>query len=181
MATFPIPSYDTVQHGDPVESAKRIICPTAIKSGGRCTDWPMTFDGEGSIEKLDVEQCWELLGGASLGRLAMSVAGQPEIYPINFIAHDRKLSVRTAEGTKLLELTINSKVAFETDEVGTKSAWSVVVKGTARILEKQSEVERAEELPLLPLIPTLKYVWVEITPAEVTGRRFALGPEPDRY
>jgi nitroimidazol reductase NimA-like FMN-containing flavoprotein (pyridoxamine 5'-phosphate oxidase superfamily) len=133
------------------------------------------------VEILDDEQCWELLLSSSLGRLALSVGGHPEIYPVNFVAVDRRLVIRTAEGTKLLELTVNSNVAFEADGVGRDEAWSVVVKGTARILEKRSEIDAADELPLRPLIPTLKYIYVEITPQSVSGRRFLLGPEPKRY
>ena len=55
------------------------------------------------------------------------------------------------------------------------------MKGTARILETQAEMEAAEQLPLQPLAPTLKYVWVEIMPNTLSGRRFDLGPEPERY
>jgi uncharacterized protein len=133
------------------------------------------------VENLDSEECWQLLRSSSLGRLAVSVGDEPDIYPVNFVASDGTVLFRTAEGTKLLELTVNKRVAFETDGVGRDEAWSVVVKGTARALEKQSEIDAANELPLRPLIPTLKYVFVEITPTRVTGRRFPLGPEPERY
>ncbi|MGO4689400.1 pyridoxamine 5'-phosphate oxidase family protein [Glaciibacter sp. 2TAF33] len=140
----------------------------------------MDYDAN-AIEILNEEQCWELLLSASLGRIAVSVGGRPDIFPVNFVAVDRRLVFRTAEGTKLLELTVNSNVAVETDGVGRDEAWSVVAKGTARILEKRSEIDAADELPLRPLIPTLKYIYVEVTPQEVSGRRFPLGPEPSRY
>jgi nitroimidazol reductase NimA-like FMN-containing flavoprotein (pyridoxamine 5'-phosphate oxidase superfamily) len=141
----------------------------------------MDTDEVNPVELISEDDCWELLLSSSLGRLALSVGGEPEIYPVNFVASDRRLVLRTAEGTKILALTVNPRVAFETDGVGRDEAWSVVVKGTARILEKQSEIYAAEQLPLRPLIPTLKYVFVEIAPREVTGRRFPLGPEPERY
>jgi nitroimidazol reductase NimA-like FMN-containing flavoprotein (pyridoxamine 5'-phosphate oxidase superfamily) len=133
------------------------------------------------VRQISDDECWDLLLSSSLGRLALSVGGEPDIYPVNFVASDRRLLFRTAEGTKLLELTVNSRVAFETDGVGRDEAWSVVVKGTARALEKRAEIDAAEALPLRPQIPTLKYVFVEITPAKVTGRRFPLAPEPERY
>jgi nitroimidazol reductase NimA-like FMN-containing flavoprotein (pyridoxamine 5'-phosphate oxidase superfamily) len=133
------------------------------------------------VEALDQETCWELLRSASLGRIAVSFQGEPEIYPVNFVAVDKRLLLRTAQGTKLVKLTINDKVALETDSVGAHSAWSVVVKGTARAIESQNEIDAANALPLHPLIPTLKYVWVEIKPTEITGRRFQLAPEPERY
>ncbi|HYI32358.1 MAG TPA: pyridoxamine 5'-phosphate oxidase family protein [Glaciibacter sp.] len=141
----------------------------------------MDIDDLDPVENLGDEDCWQLLRSSSLGRLAVSVGGEPDIYPVNFVASDERLLFRTAEGTKLLELTVNHRVAFETDGVGRDEAWSVVVKGTARALEKRSEIDAADQLPLRPLIPTLKYVYVEITPTRVTGRRFPLGPEPERY
>jgi len=141
----------------------------------------MENDEVNPVEVLTDDACWDFLLSASLGRLAVSVAGEPEIYPVNFIAVDKRLLFRTSQGTKLLELTINNRVAFETDGVGRDDAWSVVVKGTARILEKQSDIELANQLSLHPLVPTLKYTWVEIVPIETTGRRFELGPEPARY
>jgi nitroimidazol reductase NimA-like FMN-containing flavoprotein (pyridoxamine 5'-phosphate oxidase superfamily) len=138
------------------------------------------MDTYSDVEILSEQDCWELLLSSSLGRLAVSVGGEPDIYPVNFIATDNRLVFRTAQGTKLLELTVNSLVAVETDGVGTEQAWSVVVKGRARILERQSEIDEADQLPLRPLIPTLKYVYVEVIPEHVTGRRFPLWPEPDR-
>lgn len=132
------------------------------------------------VEILSEDECWELLLSASLGRLGLSVADEPEIFPVNFVAADKRILFRTAEGTKLLELTVNNRVALETDGVGRDEAWSVVVKGTARVLDKEWEIIAANSLPLRPLVPTLKYNFVEITPIAVTGRKFTLGPEPER-
>ena len=39
----------------------------------------------------------------------------------------------------------------------------------------------AEDLPLKPWTPSLKYNFVEITPREVSGRVFRLGEEPQRF
>ena len=58
---------------------------------------------------------------------------------------------------------------------------SVVVKGRASRLERQSEIDAADALPLRPWIPTLKYRWVKISPAAISGRWFERTPEPDRY
>ncbi|TFC25965.1 pyridoxamine 5'-phosphate oxidase family protein [Cryobacterium sp. TMT2-18-3] len=134
-----------------------------------------------AVQNLSEDDCWDLLISSSFGRLAMSISGEPDIYPVNFVSADRRLVFRTAEGTKLLELTVNNRVAFEIDGIGRSEAWSVVVRGEARALDKQAEIEAADQLPLRPLIPTLKYIYVEITPTRITGRRFQLGPEPDRY
>jgi len=132
-------------------------------------------------ETLTEAEAWKLLEQTQHGRLALSVAGQPDIFPINFLAHDKVLLIRTNPGTKLAELAINDKVAFEADGIASDEAWSVVVQGTARVIESQAEIDEADKLPLRPWIPTRKYTYVEITPAKVHGRHFDLGPEPDRY
>lgn len=141
----------------------------------------MAIDASNPIESLDEGQSWDLLLATTLGRLAVSVAGEPEIFPVNFVAADDRLLFRTSEGTKLVGISVNNRVAFEIDGVGDDEAWSVVVKGNARILETRAEIDAAEELSLRPITATLKFVYVEITPTEISGRRFLLGPEPDRY
>lgn len=130
---------------------------------------------------LSDDDSWKVLERNNHGRLAVSVLNEPDIYPINFLAHDGVLLLRTNPGTKLAELTVNSKVAFEVDEVIDDQAWSVVLKGTARVIESQTEIEEADKLPLKPWIPTRKYTYVEITPSRVHGRYFELGEEPERY
>lgn len=132
-------------------------------------------------KNLSSDDAWKFLEHTHLGRLALSVGNEPDIFPINYLAHDGKLLMRTNPGTKLAELTINDSVAFEIDGVAEAEAWSVVVKGTARVLESQTEIDRADELPLTPWLQTLKYTYVEITPSTVRGIRFPLGSEPERY
>ena len=141
----------------------------------------MIFDDTSPIEHLSHDAAWASLTSETVGRLAVSVGTQPDIFPVNYIGHENKVYFRTGEGTKLLELTINANVAFEADGYDDTSAWSVVVIGTARAVESQRMIDTLNELPLHPFAPTLKYVWVEITPTELRGRSFEMGPEPERY
>lgn len=138
--------------------------------------------GFGEITELSTDHSWQLLRSTSLARIAATAAGLVDIFPINYAVADdeRALYFRTAPGTKLLELAINDRVALEIDGHDAVEAWSVVVKGRAERVERQSEMDAAEKLGLEPWIPTLKYRWVRIQPTEITGRRFALGPEPSR-
>lgn len=141
----------------------------------------MIFDDLNPIEHLSNDAAWKILMSETVGRLAVSVGKQPDIFPLNYVGHKGNVYFRTAEGTKLLELTINANVAFETDGYNDKNAWSVVVIGTARAIESQGMIDTLNALPLHPFAPTLKYVWVEITPTELRGRSFEMGPEPERY
>ncbi len=133
------------------------------------------------VARMTADECWQMLARTHLGRLATEVGGEIEIFPVNFIVTDRTLMFRTAPGSKLLELTVNPRVAFEADEHDDYSAASVVVKGTASRVELHKEIDAADALPLTPWIPTLKHVWVRITPTSVSGRAFARAAEPDRF
>jgi nitroimidazol reductase NimA-like FMN-containing flavoprotein (pyridoxamine 5'-phosphate oxidase superfamily) len=128
---------------------------------------------------LDDEQCWQLLEGARHGRLVVTVAGEPDIFPVNYVTSRRKLYFRTAPGNKLAELTINDRVLFETDGILSDQAWSVVLRGTARVLSQSAEISEAEELGLESWVPTLKDFYVEIDPGSVSGRHFEFGSQPD--
>lgn len=138
------------------------------------------MDGTPVIE-LPEDEAWDLLRVTTLGRLAVSAAGELDIFPVNYVVDESTLVFRTAPGTKLIELTVRSSVAFEIDGWTEHGAWSVVVKGTAEQLDRQDDIDRADALPLVPWIPTIKYRYVRITPTSITGRRFARAPEPDRY
>ena len=132
------------------------------------------------ISILPETECWNLLSSASLGRLVTSVDGQPEIFPVNFVVQHRTVLLRTAEGTKLISAAINNNVLFEADDHNVAEGWSVIVKGMARLLRTDEEIDEAERAQLLPWTATVKQHFVRIRPLSVTGRRFSFGSEPDR-
>ena len=83
------------------------------------------------VEILSDDECWALLTGAVIGRLAYAVGDEVEIYPVNFLVRDRTVFFRTAPGSKLEAIGSRPKVAFEVDEVHGVFDWkSVVVHGT---------------------------------------------------
>ena len=138
-------------------------------------------DFENPIEILKEDEALELMGDHQLGRLVVRIKDDFDIYPLNYVVNEGKIYFRTAEGSKLFTVSINDRVLFEADDHTEDKAWSVIVKGRARILQRTDEIQEADELPLKPWLPTLKYNYVEITPEEISGRRFQLGEEPERY
>jgi len=132
------------------------------------------------VSILPETECWDLLSSAALGRLVTSVDGQPDIFPINFVVQHRTVLFRTAEGTKLVSAAINNDVLFEADDHNVAEGWSVIVKGIARLLRTDEEIDEAERAQLLPWTATVKQHFVRIRPLSVTGRRFSFGSEPDR-
>ena len=133
------------------------------------------------IEILDDDTCWNYLRGASVGRLAVDVGGQPDIFPINYLVHEGSLFFRTAAGTKLAAAVLMGHVALEIDgfEPHGRTAWSVVVKGRAHEVERMQELFEAEDLPIFPWAATPKPSIVRVDPARVTGRRFHVIDEVD--
>ncbi|MBY0442610.1 MAG: pyridoxamine 5'-phosphate oxidase family protein [Mycobacteriaceae bacterium] len=127
---------------------------------------------------LSASESWNLLTSTALGRLVTSVEGQPEIFPINFVVQRRTVLFRTTGGTKLVSAAINNQVLFEADDYSAAEGWSVIVKGMARMLRTQEEIDEAEQAQLLPWTATLKQHYVRILPISITGRRFQFGPEP---
>lgn len=126
------------------------------------------------VHELSRDECWELLRSNEFGRLAFHLMGEVHIVPINYASDHEVLLFRTSQGNKLLGVVMQSDVAFEIDGYGEDEAWSVIVRGDARVLEKRDDRERAENSRLRSWIPTDKEVFVEIVPEEITGRRFDL-------
>ncbi len=123
---------------------------------------------------LDTNTCWDLLRQAEVGRLAVSIADHPDIFPINFVVDNGTVVFRTAEGTKLAAAVLGRSVAFEVDgyDPAAGDAWSVVIKGRAREIERMQDVFDALDLPLFPWHASPKHRFVRIAPDDVSGRRF---------
>jgi nitroimidazol reductase NimA-like FMN-containing flavoprotein (pyridoxamine 5'-phosphate oxidase superfamily) len=134
----------------------------------------MAVDPRTGMTILDEDDCWDLLTTADVGRLAVVVGDDLEVFPVNFVVDGRTLVFRTGEGTKLAAATVAHSVVMEADgfDRSVGEAWSVVVKGEADRLERFSDIDRAEELPLQPWSAHPKQWFVRIEPREVTGRRF---------
>lgn len=130
-------------------------------------------DDDDVIKVLTHEQCWEVLRAEEFGRLAFALLDEIHITPINYAVDGSVLLFRSAEGSKLLGIVMGSPVAFEVDQYDEEWARSVVIRGRARVLDEHEE-HRAENVPLRPWVPTLKYNVVEITPEVVSGREFHL-------
>jgi len=132
-----------------------------------------------AITEMTGNEPWDFVADHTFGRLALAVLGQPEIFPVNYALVGRRIAFRTAEGTKLMGVLLDSHVAFEVDEVSGEGATSVVLKGTARQIETQEEADELDLADLHSWVPTLKYNLVVIDVSEISGRRFRFGPEPD--
>jgi nitroimidazol reductase NimA-like FMN-containing flavoprotein (pyridoxamine 5'-phosphate oxidase superfamily) len=120
----------------------------------------------------DRAEAWSHMRGQSVGRLAVSVGGQPNIFPVNFLALDHSILIRTGPGSKLESISANALVAFEVDEIKANKAWSVVITGSAHRLTDDLEIVAARQSPLWTWMPRQADVFITILPTTVTGRSF---------
>jgi uncharacterized protein len=136
-------------------------------------------DAEEPVTILTEDESWHYLGSAALGRLVTTFAGEPEIFPVNYVVQERTVLFRTAEGTKLFSAVASNTVVFEADDHDVSQGWSVIVRGRAKMLRTAPDVAKAERAQLIPWTGMPKIHYVRLTPSEITGRQFRFGPEPD--
>lgn len=124
--------------------------------------------------ELSRAECFELLAGQELGRLAWVEAGDSvAMVPVNFAVDDEAIVFRTAPGSKLAAVVADRAFAFESDAIVGEEGWSVVVRGHARLLDPVEE-GRLEQLGLRAWLGGEKPHLVSLAADEVTGRRYPL-------
>lgn len=126
-----------------------------------------------SLAILPAAECLRRLKTAPLGRLAFVEQGEQVILPVNHSMDGDSVVFRTAPGSKLNAADNELPVAFEIDgyDEGRRSGWSVVVRGTATIVDDQEDVRRLNSLGVEPWADlTERKNWVRIRTSSLTGR-----------
>lgn len=131
-------------------------------------------DAVSPVARLTQEQSRELLGSTRFGRLASLSVDGVRVAPIAFALDGDDVLLRTTSREMLLDIALDPRVALEIDSHGPFTAWSVGVRGTARILVDADEIARAERSGLEPLVTGLDPLWVRLTPTEIVGRHYML-------
>ena len=110
----------------PTATARRIdISPDAIQ---------VSKVHQPRLEILTREECFQLLRGAVVGRIAYVADGMATIIPVNFALFDGDIVFCTANGSTLSWLSMRGRLAFEADESrpADHEGWSVLIRGVAR-------------------------------------------------
>jgi nitroimidazol reductase NimA-like FMN-containing flavoprotein (pyridoxamine 5'-phosphate oxidase superfamily) len=154
-------SIDSIDSND--ESAR----PEASREGVR-----PNLDRNG-LEVLERDECLALLRTATLGRVAVTAAALPRVFPITFRVSDDQILFRASPGTKLDAASNNNVVAFEADEFDPVShtGWSVMVTGVASEVTDPDERGVADALQLPRWAPTEGGRIVAVSIELVSGRR----------
>lgn len=130
------------------------------------------------LRSLSETECWELLRGQDLGRIALVIDGWPEVFPVNYGVANRMLVFRSAAGAKASHGP-GSRACFEVDRWDDRAGtgWSVMVRGVLRDLTDAAgeEAEALRQVSLYPAPPGSHDRLLALDAGKISGRRFG-GP-----
>jgi uncharacterized protein len=120
------------------------------------------------------EQCLELLGQESLGRVAITYRALPVVVPVHYSMLGGSVVFLTTKGSTLAGATKGSVVAFEVDHSSDDgSRWSVLIQGISQHIVDPDELRAANQLALGSWLSECGADhFVRIHPDLVTGRAF---------
>ncbi len=130
-------------------------------------------------QKLDRVEAMRLLASVDYERVVFTLNALPAIRPVNHLVDEGRIIIRTRLTTSVvaaLRLTDSGVVlAYEADSLDSesRSGWSVVVTGLARIVTDPDQVTRYEQL-LKPWVNHADTV-LAIDPDIVSGFRIVAG------
>lgn len=141
-----------------------------------------TIDHRTGLEIIDEAECWSLAASKEIGRLAVSIANDPDVFPMNYrvdagttASPQNSIVIRTNAGVKLAGTVLGNPVAFEIDDLDetTHTGWSVVIHGFGREIEQPEDWLHAEDLHVEPWADSPKSRYVQIVPDRISGRRIS--------
>ena len=126
------------------------------------------------LEELDEVECWELLASTGVARVGIKVGERIDVLPVNHTVVGQHVAWLSGTGTKLGIAAAEETIALEADEIDetSKTGWSVLVHGTARIVTDPDLKQRlfaAEKTPWSSA--DQRTIWIEVADAVVSGRR----------
>lgn len=118
-------------------------------------------------EVLSEEECWDRLGAASMGRLALSVRALPEILPVQFHRDGDRLAVCLGQFEVPVRAIDDVIVAFAADAIDPTSQSGWLVQLLARSSLPGAPVDCGQ--------PGAGQI-VHLAPLRITGHRVRLCP-----
>lgn len=123
---------------------------------------------------IDRPECLRLLQHESfVGRVAFAIDGVVHLRPVNYIADEDGVVFCTTRGTLLAAAASDTPVVFEVDasQPFHHSGWSVIVRGTAREITDQNDLEFLRRGPLKSWAVSPREQWIRMDIAEISGVR----------
>lgn len=128
---------------------------------------------DNGLEILSTDECHDLLGRNTVGRVGVTFAALPAIFPVNYAILNGDIVFLTGDGTKLRAALAQAVVVFEVDnfDATVPYGWSVMAVGVAHEITDPDELATARNLRLRPFAGGDRTHFVRIHPELVSGRR----------
>ncbi len=126
------------------------------------------------LRVLTFDDCLLRLTQCPVGRFAFLHDGEIDVLPVNHTVDGLNIYFRTRGGSKI-EAAVNSdRVSFEADSYDdqTQDGWSVLVHGTAEIVDDPEDIARVEPIAREAWVPpdSSEMTWIRIRSTAITGR-----------
>ncbi|KOG09081.1 MULTISPECIES: helix-turn-helix domain-containing protein [Streptomyces] len=134
------------------------------------------------MEEIGEAECWELLDGHGVGRVALEGRDGLMVFPVNYQVVDGDIVFMTAADSSLARASVSGvEVAFEEDHLDEafSQGWSVLLVGQARSVWEETEVRRIKDaVHSAPWAGDGRDTVVTLSPRRVTGRRIQVPGAP---
>jgi uncharacterized protein len=123
------------------------------------------------VKALAEEECWELLAGQDVGRVAYCDDRGPVVLPVNYSLDRQTILIRLAPYSRLAVHLEDALASFQIDEYDhyNQSGWSVLLRGQAAHIDAATLRDQTSQP--FPWAEGERSLLVRIAPDEVTGRR----------
>ena len=126
------------------------------------------------LQVLGLEECLTRLGDSPMGRVAFPLDGEIVVLPVNHTLDGTDVCFRTLGDSKIQAAIDRERVAFQVDafDARARSGWSVLVQGTAVIVDDADDIQRLEEFARRPWVPgdPGAMTWIRVRSQSITGR-----------
>ncbi|MEU6879153.1 pyridoxamine 5'-phosphate oxidase family protein [Streptomyces sp. NPDC046712] len=134
------------------------------------------------MEEVGEAECWELLDGHGVGRVAVEGQDGPAVFPVNYQVVDGEIVFMTAADSSLSRASASgAEVAFEEDRLDEafSQGWSVLVVGPVHTVSDETSVRRIKDAGRPePWAGDGRDTLVTLSPRRVTGRRIRVPGAP---
>ncbi|MFF5787470.1 helix-turn-helix domain-containing protein [Streptomyces sp. NPDC012693] len=134
------------------------------------------------MEEIDEAECWELLDGHGVGRVAAEGRDGLAVFPVNYQVVDGEIVFMTAADSSLARASASgAEVAFEEDRLDEafSQGWSVLLVGPVRTVSDETSVQRIKDADgPEPWPGDGRDTLVTLSPRRVTGRRIRVPGAP---
>ena len=125
------------------------------------------------IRELDEQECWQLVGGTTIGRVGCVVGDRILVLPVNYLVDDDAIVIRTSPDGELARAgAAPGEVAFEVDHHDRVAGigWSVLMNGVLEPLPDEKIATLAGTERVIPWAGGDRSRYLRFTAHLVSGR-----------